>query len=552
MYWHAVFVPLGLFFLWACVSFSWTQDPGGTLLQLVQLAALLMLSFCAAQASRSELRIYILAATVLGGSVAAFIGVLQEFGFNPVGYVQFAAPASTFTNKNFVAIYLDMVVPLALTLVLVSTQTRARWAAALGLGICLSFLVVSGTRGSWLAVAAELVCLGVLARGTLRAIIKARLRDVRLPLAFALSLPVLVSLPIPSGTLSGQYDTVTDRSAQVRVAAYRNALQLIGDYPVTGTGYGAFRVSFRPYMAAVVPIPGADEYRTLSRLHSDPLQLFAELGIPGGLLVLLAYSWIVVLAWRLTAGAADDSTRLQMAGLLMALIAFGTHAWVDFPLQKPASAATFWIILGLVVGSAARATGRRRAVSRPAATAMAVAAIGFLGYNLVFYVNYLRANQQLLVAQEAFHLGQCTQAKEAIARSLQRFGLDFHAQASRVDIYSGCDTPPRERIRVMTEALVRDPASPLARLTRGYAYLRVGQSEGAARDFSVVMHELPQRASGYLGLGHSYHQAGEFAKATAFYRMALQHDPENTAAKVMLARIARTQEHTAGNATGRP
>ena len=111
--WHPVMILLAAVLFWAMLSLNWTMDPLYGFLEGIQLLGLILLCFVMSQFVRWEHipRYFLL--SVMSAVIVAIFGLQQNFGFNPFGFIQFAPPAANFTNKNFVTLYLDLIVFIA-------------------------------------------------------------------------------------------------------------------------------------------------------------------------------------------------------------------------------------------------------------------------------------------------------------------------------------------------------------------------------------------------------------------------------------------------------
>lgn len=147
-----------------------------------------------------------------------------------------------------------------------------------------------------------------------------------------------------------------------RLDVGRDALQIVYDYPLTGTGAGSFASTYPMYDS------GRIGFWYYKHAHNDYLQFAGEFGLPG--LALLA--GIVLLSlWHAARAQLKRHDRLMRGlgcGVLMAVVALLIHSAVDFNLQIPANAATFVVILAMAWNT--RWLGlRSQALQRPARTA---------------------------------------------------------------------------------------------------------------------------------------------------------------------------------------
>ncbi|HKJ22522.1 MAG TPA: O-antigen ligase family protein [Gammaproteobacteria bacterium] len=555
---HPIWWTIAALVAWGGLSWLWSVDPYNTLLRTYQTASIVLVAYLVAQCATPDFVRRLFAVTAVAAGLVAIVGLGQYFGFNPFHYRQSAIPASTFGNKNFAALYLDLATPAVFALVLYARHSSTRWLWALVLGLCLSFLVVSRTRGSWLGLMLGLVALIIVhwgRRERARAFwgtVKAR----RWPLVLAVTLPILLLL-LPGSVLSPGYKTKVmvegkvDLSVATRLSADINATKMIADHPLGGVGYGGFRQAYPRYAFSLKPTYILTEDKRLARLHDDPLQQFVELGLPGGLLSLGIFFAAVSKLWRGLRNEPDDDDRqLLRLGLFVALIASGAHACVSFPLQKPISALLFWTWIGLAFAlarpgqqSTQHRTGNGRAKRMALGFAMAFGlALGAAAVPV--YAPDVQASYLTKQAVKGMVDRRCTEARRDADKAWALFPYDNRTRAYYLRVYAACRFSARDTLRVMDQVLAYDPTNIRALLTRGYVYLFLGRTHAAATDFEEVVQLIPHRASGYIGLGRTAAQRGNRALAETFFRQAREAQPGDPLAAMYLQRLRQMGQTT--------
>ena len=127
----------------------------------------------------------------------------------------------------------------------------------------------------------------------------------------------------------------------IRSEIYSRTLVAIEDRPMLGTGLGTFADVYRSYRTEETR-PGV-----VVMAHNDYLEIALELGIPAGILLVLAIVSLAVICVR---GVWIRRRSYEYPALgFAACVLVGTHSLVDFSLQIPAIAATFSLVLGLAV-----------------------------------------------------------------------------------------------------------------------------------------------------------------------------------------------------------
>ena len=137
-------------------------------------------------------------------------------------------------------------------------------------------------------------------------------------------------------------ETSLDAESRDQVVIW--SLDIIRDFPFTGTGMASFYTIFPMYSKADIGF--------YDHAHNDYVQFMVEAGIPA---TLLLGSIVLFSLWRTfkTIRTRNSKTMKGVAlGCLMAIIGMLVHISVDFNLQPMANAATFIMILFLANATA--------------------------------------------------------------------------------------------------------------------------------------------------------------------------------------------------------
>lgn len=276
------------------------------------------------------------AALLLAASAQALLGLVQFWTRQgPEAFLlmgRWMRAAGTFRQPNPYAGYLGLLAPLAVSLALwawtVRTNALVRMATLAAAALISAGLVVSWSRGAWLAFAAALaVTLLAHARKA------APLAAVGLALA-GLILVVFNLLPASIASRLGELReffglvdttrvTVTDANFSVleRLAHWQAALRMWNDHLWLGVGIGNYAAVYDAYH-----LPRW--YEALGHAHNVYLNFAAETGLLG----LLAYLffWLAALAHALRAAMSPDRFRAALAaGVLGALVHATVHNLFD-------------------------------------------------------------------------------------------------------------------------------------------------------------------------------------------------------------------------------
>lgn len=251
------------------------------------------------------------------------------------------APNALYGDANYVAMYLEPPFAIAAGLVILGRTARWRMLGAAWLLIVGAALVVTFSKGSYLAVCVlALVVVITVPRWRIPVLaggLAAMIAVTQVPLMMA-------RLATVSSSLNGRQELVSA------------TLGMIRDHPIFGLGLGGYSFQFRGVTPEVYP-------------HDMWLTFWVEIGVLG--VAAFAYVFAALLwrgwrAWPATTGF----ERALLWGVLGSLVLWFVHGFVDSPYWKNDFSVEFWILAALqlvilrAVTSAAHAPRPER---RPAA-----------------------------------------------------------------------------------------------------------------------------------------------------------------------------------------
>jgi len=277
------------------------------------------------------------------------------FGLAVLGLVQFytspdavywlkeapgAQPFGPFADRNHFAIFIELLLPLALLLAWREPEKRLVYLVLCGLMI--ASVIVCGSRAGSVAVGAE-TAVFVIAAGV------SGIRSGRAsPLAGLLQIGGAAAAAAAFMYAAG-FTKLLERFEEIERATNRfevagRTWEIFLTKPWTGYGLGTFQQVFQAF----------SEFHdgfVWNQAHSDPVQLAMELGVAG----LAAQALMIGLL-----AARRRRFEVWLTGVLP-LAAAWAHSWVEFPLQMPSLVLTALVLLASV---AAPAGVRKNAVKR--------------------------------------------------------------------------------------------------------------------------------------------------------------------------------------------
>ena len=347
--WSPMWIPAALFLLLvvAQLTLHLTADRSGTREAVMKLTTDLIILFIAAQLLCGHRRSW----RSFGFVVWAFTSLLSLFSilqfFTSEGKIFWATQLTSnsfgsYVNRNHYAGLMEMLIPVSAAYVL-SRRSNYAVKAALGFTVLIAFasVLISGSRGGFVSLFAEVFILGFLAWRSLP-------RRSRQPLLAVGAIGVAIVAAaffwlapaevFPRLAEVAHLRSRPEVSITSRIAASWDALRMFKDHPLIGTGAGSFEAVYPQYQSNPTDL-------RWDHAHNDYAEALAETGLLGGVIIAAALILFFRLAFR------DLRERLQhrnsRLGIGAALGCCGmlVHSLVDFNLHIPANAAWFAVCL---------------------------------------------------------------------------------------------------------------------------------------------------------------------------------------------------------------
>ena len=249
----------------------------------------------------------ILNAVLFIGSLFGIYGILQYQGIDFSfwrGNVARQAVAGLFGNVNYFAEYLIALLPLAVSLFLVTSVKFKKILLLVGILAMGGSLMLTFTRGSFLGFGVSLIfmfLLFVICRG--KAFIKENKKIFILILIAIILISFLFIIPNPLDKPGTYISKIKARTSIAsigkvltfgrRMAIWKFTIMMITDHPLLGSGIGTFKYNTLRYQAEFFS-QGDNRslypYGIAFHAHNEYLQLWAELGIIG----LGIFLWMVI------------------------------------------------------------------------------------------------------------------------------------------------------------------------------------------------------------------------------------------------------------------
>jgi O-antigen ligase len=299
------------------------------------------------------------------GVVLSVIGVVQKALIDPMQPLVYGFwrplrggnPFGPFINRNHFAGWMIMALPLVAgysCAVLAATwrpqrdwQARLRWLTTVDAGpvvpamFCALLmgmaLALTGSRSGVAGFAVAMLVFGYFAVRRLKE------RRARLLVGGYLLLIVIGAIAWAGTDMALARFTTARSDSPGRLLAWRDALQIVTDFPWFGSGLGTFGEAMLVYQTANRPW-------IYAQAHNDYLQLLAEGGVLVVIPSLMVLSLVLVgIRRRLTLEADQPLTWWIRIGAVAGLAGIAAQSAVEFSLQMPGNTVLFVLLLAIAM-----------------------------------------------------------------------------------------------------------------------------------------------------------------------------------------------------------
>ncbi|MBU1752381.1 tetratricopeptide repeat protein [bacterium] len=333
----------------------------------------------------------ILGTAILAGAVVSLYGLLQHLHIDLIGWKDCGTSRviSTFGNSVYFGAFVATVFPLALAGYLMqgsgdgrlinkskgkrqlapapSVSARSRllllkilpWLSGIACLLILSGIFVANTRGAFLGFLASCIIFGVLIRKRFDQSMRPRLilliaGMVCISLYFILNPEVsplkrfVQTFSTQAENKAGQETPKLAGGAASRIFMWRDALGIIKDYPLLGTGPETFGMVYSKYRSLDLIRNEGGEYGRPDRVHNDIIDLTITKGLAG----VLIYLWFLFVFARVCLRVIKELPTGKESTLAIAILSGGLGYFIQnqFCFWILPSTALFFILAGCIAG----------------------------------------------------------------------------------------------------------------------------------------------------------------------------------------------------------
>jgi len=290
--------------------------------------------------------------TVCGFLIAIFAVIQSLTSKNEIYWiVPVQGPSFIFgpyVNHNHYAGIMEMLAPFPLVLSMMEELTPPKRVLLAFAGVIMAGTIfLSLSRGGMTAFGCEVVFLAAVLWW------KNASRRSAAIFAAACLLILMFLLWLGGKSLVERFVSFKDSASyHTRIQIARDSIPMIKAHPVMGWGLGTFTTVYPRYRTFYGEV-------FVNAAHNDYVEVLTETGALGFAAVVGFLAVVYVRGFRKLRGSGLDLTQAATLAALLGVTGILVHSFVDFNLQIPANAATFYVIAAIAAASF-QPTGRRR------------------------------------------------------------------------------------------------------------------------------------------------------------------------------------------------
>jgi O-antigen ligase len=233
---------------------------------------------------------------VLSGTISSLYSLLQYFNLDPIAWPKTFGnrPSSTLGHPDFLGDLLAMVIPLSLALCYLEKGWKKRSAWLLSILIQLGGLLVSQTRGAWIAATVSISTFFLLEpffyRESKKGVFQKKI--IVSLVAIFLFFGLVVSFLLVKPEFRYRAASILKIKEQTRIYLWHDSFKVIKEYPLFGSGPETFRLSFMPYKG--IELAKMEKNVNYDNPHNNYLYIWATTGTLG----LITYLYLLFCSFR--------------------------------------------------------------------------------------------------------------------------------------------------------------------------------------------------------------------------------------------------------------
>jgi putative inorganic carbon (hco3(-)) transporter len=141
----------------------------------------------------------------------------------------------------------------------------------------------------------------------------------------------------------------TDESNLERLNRWNSAFRMFMERPVFGWGPGTYMFKYAPFQLAADKTPISTDFGNLGNAHSEYIGPLAESGLLGPISFILIGILGLITGFRVYRRITDKQLKIIVLGLILALITYLAHGFLNNFLDTDKASALFWGFMAVFV-----------------------------------------------------------------------------------------------------------------------------------------------------------------------------------------------------------
>mgnify|MGYP001617628467 CR=1 FL=1 len=437
-------------------------------------------------------RTRLVVSTIIISSFISVYFLMQYFNIDPLGLRE-VYPSATFTNQNFLAGFLIIVLPLSIAFAFMSHQKLHRIIFLLSIALIFISILFTKTRGAWVSMALGTAFFFYIARHD----IKIRKKGMVLALLlFAVFTITIVRLNEGErSSLAERFKSIfnlEESSNKHRILMWRSSLDMIKDSPWIGIGIGTFEMNYPAYQGPYLRLKGYSNYTgSTIHAHNEYIETAAEMGILGiGSLI-----WFIIAIFKYgfrLLGNRGKEERLLIVALLSGIATTLFYGLFSFPFHMPTTSMLFWFFIG-ILGSMAPQLSQDSTSQPPQYLPLWTIRIGIVIITIFILVWTIRPFLANIYFYKGYQYGKMGKREEGInsfQKSIRINPYDYKSHYNLAIIYEDRNMPI-PAIDEYEKVLELYPVHVETHLRLGNLYTIVGDLENAMKEYKKAEEIFP-------------------------------------------------------------
>ncbi len=423
----------------------------------------------------------------------------------------------TFGNPNWVSGFLVAVLPFLLLLISQNKIKSVKYFYTAGTIIILLFVVLSQSRGAWLALFIGVVFYFF---PPFQLFVKRNIRKKIFIIFFFTAILVLSIIALD------KLYKMNSESANGRIFVWKITALMIADNPITGIGYGNYFYKFLDYQEKFFKKPDSEKYLShagvLRQSHNEYLQILAETGLVGLSIFLIIIFLVFYDGIKLLKKTKQIENKIIRVSLTSTIIILA-HSFVDTPLHN---ALPIYVLLFLNITIISHFLSLRSKT-----------------YSNNFLSKYFLLNNSVVKLNNTFNLNNKTKLLLwGFAISLMLFFVNNTAQKTRAYYYwqKGINYVGNEQ---WNDAIITYKKAEKILLNKGEikfnlgaAYLNIGQPDQAILYINNSLSSFKDKNT-FISLGFAYMEVGKYKEAEKAFKELTSKLPNLILPHLLLAKL---------------